>query len=73
MSGEKILESSGEGVTLDQLRGRIKSYGDDLREILVDHDASIDTYKFSVEKDGDAYAIEVAVRASIQPKKAAHK
>lgn len=68
MSGGRILERSGEGVSLEELRNRIKKYGDELREVLVDHDASIDTYKFAVEKEGDAYSIEMAVRARIKPK-----
>ena len=70
MATEKIVEVKGGGpnLTLQQLRGRITTYETEMREYLASHEASVEMYKFAVEKEGDGYSVEVAVKASIHPK-----
>ncbi len=70
MASEKVVEMKGSGqrVTLEQLRSRITTYRNELRGYLEGHEANIETYKFSVEKEGDGFIVDVAVRASIHSK-----
>jgi hypothetical protein len=70
MASERVVEVKGGGqrITLEQLRSRVQTYRNDLRGYLEGHDATIETYKFSVEKEGDGFVIDVAVKASIHPK-----
>jgi len=70
MSSEKIMEAKGGGqrLTLEQLRSRMATYRNDLRAYLEGHEATIETYKFSVEKEGDGFVVDMAVKAAIHPK-----
>ena len=70
MPTEKIMEVQGGGqkLSLDELRGRMNTYRNEIKQLLESHDAAVETYKFSVEKEGDGFAVEVAVKASIHPK-----
>ena len=70
MPSEKVVELKGGGpnLTLQQLRERITTYETEMREYLNKHEASVEMYKFAVEKEGDGYSIDVAIKASIHPK-----
>ena len=70
MSTEKVMEVKGGGqrLTLQELRSRIATYRTEMRGYLDSHEATVEMYKFSVEKEGDGYSIDVAVKASIHPK-----
>ena len=70
MATEKIMEVKGGGqkLTLQELKSRIADYRTEIREYLDSHEASVEMYKFAVEKEGDGYSIEVAVKANIHPK-----
>lgn len=70
MSTEKIVEVKGGGqkLTLDQLRNRMTNYSTEIRQLLATHEAAVETYRFSVEKEGDGFTVDVAVKASIHPK-----
>lgn len=70
MASEKIVEMKGGGpnLTLQQLRGRITTYEAEMREYLESHEGNVEMYKFAVEKEGDGYSVEFAVKASIHPK-----
>ncbi len=70
MATEKIVEVKGGGqrVTMTELRNRLATYNTEIREYLASHEATVETYKFAVEKEGDGFAIEVDIKASIHPK-----
>lgn len=72
MATEKVVEAKGGGrtLTLEQLRGRLNAYQSEIRQYLDSHEARVDTYRFAVEKDGEGYAVDVAIKASIHPKQA---
>jgi hypothetical protein len=55
-------------VSLDGLKSQIETYGAQIKEYLNSHKATIDAYKVSVEKDGEGFAIDFALRAKISPK-----
>jgi len=55
-------------VSLDNVRQQLEEYGTQIKEYLNNHKATVDTYKVSVEKEGEGLAIDVALRATIQPK-----
>lgn len=54
---------------LEELRDQLAKYHNDIRKFLDGYEAAIETSKFSVEQRGDGLAVEVAVKAVIQPKK----
>ncbi len=56
---ERRVESVGE---------RLQEYEHKLRAFLENLEANVEYYKFSVEKHGEGIAIDVAVKATIQPK-----
>ena len=59
----------GEGhVSMDNVRNQISSYEHQIREYLDKLDATVDTYKFSVEKHGDGLTVDISLRATIQSK-----
>jgi|GEM_PF-6469608 len=70
MTSEKIVEVKGGGpnLTLEQLRGRLATYENDMRAFLDSHQANVEMYKFSVEKEGDGFSVEVDIKASLHPK-----
>jgi hypothetical protein len=70
MTSEKIVEVKGGGpnLTLQQLRDRITTYENEMKEYLDSHQANVEMYKFSVEKEGDGFSIEVDIKASLHPK-----
>jgi hypothetical protein len=70
MSTEKIMDVKGGGqrLTLEQLRGRMSTYQTEIRDFLESHEATVETYRFSVDKEGDGFSVEVMVKASIHPK-----
>lgn len=70
MTSEKIVEVKGGGpnLTLQQLRARIATYENEMREYLDSHQATVEMYKFSVEKEGDGFSVEVDIKASLHPK-----
>ncbi|HUK74246.1 MAG TPA: hypothetical protein VLU99_00540, partial [Nitrososphaerales archaeon] len=70
MTTEKIIEVKGGGpnLTLQQVRTRLTTYEKDLRQFLDSYKANVEMYKFSVEKEGDGFNIEVDIKASLHPK-----
>lgn len=69
MATEKIeVKGGGPNLTLQQLRGRLATYENEMREYLDSHQANVEMYKFSVEKEGDGFSIEVDIKASLHPK-----
>jgi hypothetical protein len=64
--GKNVNESVRQN--LDNMRQQLLAYENQIKEYLDKVNANIDSYKFSVEKDGDGIMIDVAMRASIQPK-----
>ena len=70
MTSEKIVEVKGGGpnLTLQQLRSRLATYENEMREYLDSHQANVEMYKFSVEKEGDGFSVEVDIKASLHPK-----
>lgn len=71
MAAEKIIEAKGGGktLTLEQLRSRLNGYESEMKDYLDTHEARVDTYRFAVEKEADGYAIDIAVKATIRPKR----
>ena len=53
---------------MDNVRNQISSYEHQIREYLDKLDATVDAYKFSVEKHGDGLTIDISLRATIQSK-----
>ena len=70
MAPEKIVEVKGGGqnLSLQQIRSRLVTYESELRQFLDTHQANVETYKFSVEKEGDGFSIEIDIKASLHPK-----
>lgn len=55
-------------MSIDNVRTQISSYERQIREYLDKLDATVDAYKFSVEKHGDGLTIDISLRATIQSK-----
>ena len=69
MSHEKIVDvKGGQRLTLDQLTNRLATYRTEIKQLLDSHEAAIETYKFSVEKVGDGFVFDIAIKASIHSK-----
>ncbi len=70
MPAEKVVEIKGGGqnLSLQQIRSRIAGYESELRQFLDSHQANVETYKFSVEKEGDGFSVEVDIKASLHPR-----
>ena len=56
-------------VDLEEIRSKLAKYHDDIKKYLNGYDATIETSKFAVEKEGEGFSIEVAIKASILPRK----
>ncbi len=54
--------------SFEEIRGQIAKYGQQINEYLGKVNASVDTYKFSVEKSPNGMSIDVAFRATIKMK-----
>ena len=71
---EKIVEMSKEGeqtehhVSLDNVRQQILRYENEIKTYLDKLEASVDSYRFSVEKHDSAITVDVSFRATIHPK-----
>jgi len=61
-------EKDGDHVSLDNVRNQISSYEHQIREYLDKLDATVEAYKFSVEKHGDGLTIDISLRATIHSK-----
>jgi hypothetical protein len=70
MATDKIMEAKGGGqnLTLEEVRSRITTYEHQMRGFLDSLEANVDGYKFSVEKQGDAFIIDVAIKATVRAK-----
>jgi hypothetical protein len=70
---KKIVELKGGGpnLTLQEIRSRLTAYENELKQFLDSHQANVEMYKFSVEKQGDGYSIEVDIKASLHRKSSA--
>jgi len=69
MSSEKMeVKGGGQNLSLQQIRSRLATYEKELRQFLDTHQANVETYKFSVEKEGDGFSVEVDIKASLHPK-----
>ena len=70
MPAEKVVEIKGGGqnLSLQQIRSRLATYESEFRQFLDTHQANVETYKFSVEKEGDGFSVEVDIKASLHPK-----
>ncbi len=55
-------------VNLESIRKQVRTYESTLRDYLEGHEANIDEYKFAVEKSGEDFIVDVAVRARIRTK-----
>jgi hypothetical protein len=69
MSREKKEEGH---MSVDEVKHQLMSYEHQIREYLDKLEATVDTYKFSVEKHGEGLTIDMALRATIHVK-ADHK
>jgi len=56
------------GEDLESVGSQIRAYEKQFRDYLDRFDASVDDYKFSVEKKGEEFVIEVGLRARVRPK-----
>jgi hypothetical protein len=54
--------------SLDSVKNQIETYGSQIKEYLSNHQATIDAYRVSVEKEGEGFAIDFALKATFQPK-----
>jgi hypothetical protein len=66
---EKLVEVGGEHASIDQMRRQFSEYEHHIREYLRTLDATVESYKFAVEKDGEAFTFDVAIRATVRPKR----
>jgi hypothetical protein len=55
-------------VSLDSVRNQVLSYEHQIKEYLNKLDATVDTYKFSVEKHGDGLTVDISLKATIHSK-----
>ena len=56
-------------VDLEEIRSKLATYHDEIKKYLDGYAATIETSKFAVGKEGEGFSIEVAIKASIQPRK----
>jgi len=76
---EKLVEMSKEGgqtehyVSLDNVRQQILRYENEIKAYLDKVEASMDSYRFSVEKHGSGLTVELSFRATIHPKASANR
>jgi hypothetical protein len=55
-------------LNVDKIRSQLMTYGNEIQEYLNKVDAEVKDYKFSVEKQGNGIAIDVAFKATIRMK-----
>jgi hypothetical protein len=64
-----ITEKNEEGhITVDSVKHQLLSYENQIREYLDRLEATVDTYKFSVEKHGEGLTLDMALKATIHVK-----
>ncbi len=69
MTTEKTRKTEGgEEEQAAERLSQIAAYGHQLTEFLDGVGARVEAYKFSVEKQGEALVIDVAIKASFHPK-----
>jgi len=56
-------------IDLEEIRSRLAKYHDDIKKYLEGYEATIETSKFAVAKEGEGFSVEVAMKAVIQPRK----
>jgi hypothetical protein len=54
------------GENLDDVKGRLLAYENQIKDYLDNIEAHVEGYKFSVERQGDALLIDIALKAKIQ-------
>jgi hypothetical protein len=62
---KKVMER----IDLEEVKGKLGKYHSEIKKFLESFEASMETSKFSVERDGDGLSIEIAIKARIRPKK----
>lgn len=62
--GEKGGKNLGEN--LDDVKRRLLVYENQIKDYLDNIEAHVEGYKFSVEKQGDALVVDIALKAKIQ-------
>jgi hypothetical protein len=55
-------------VSLENVRHQLMSYERQLKELLDKLEATVETYKFSVEKQGEGLILDMALKASVHVK-----
>ena len=74
---EKLVEvkkesgQTGRTVSIDAVREQILKYEKDVKTYLDRLDASVDSYKFSVEKLDGGISVDLSFRATIHPRDSA--
>jgi hypothetical protein len=66
-------KSDDDHLSVDGVRHQLLSYENQIKEYLDKLEATVDTYKFSVEKHDEGLTIDIALRATIHAKKSDHK
>ena len=70
MSHRDKREKDGKdlGENLEDVRHQLLVYENQIKDYLENIEAHVDGYKFSIEKQGDALVIDIALKAKIQLK-----
>jgi hypothetical protein len=69
-TGKNIKQASEKlNQSMDDVRGQLVSYGNQIQEYLGEIDAKVETYKFSIEKQEEGLSVDIAFRATVRPKK----
>ena len=53
---------------MEEIQKKMATYGSEIKDYLQNVEASVDDYKFTVEKQGDGLEIDVQFKANIRPK-----
>ncbi len=61
--------SEGSKVALEDVKGQLAKYGEQINEYLKGIDASLDSYKFVVQRLPNGITIDVAFKVTIRTKK----
>jgi hypothetical protein len=64
----KSDKNEGAHVSVDGVKNQLLSYEQQIREYLDRLEATVDTYKFSVEKHGEGLTLDMALKATIHVK-----
>ncbi len=54
------------GQSIDSIRNQLSDYGNQIQEYLKNVNATVEDYKFSIEKKDNGLSIDVEFKASIQ-------